>query len=192
VTYDLRARPLLVLLFLVVAAAACALFVLQRTRHTSDPGSSSTKTAVAAHGARPKAAAPHHAAAAPHHAAARPKPKPHPKPKPKAPSLSDGLPAPIRRALAADNVVVVALYDPRAKIDGTAMREARAGAEKAGSSFVRVDVRDNAVVNTLNAKYGVLQDPAVLVLQPPGSLVVRIDGFADRETVAQAALNAAS
>ena len=89
-------------------------------------------------------------------------------------------------------MVVVALYDPRAKIDGTAMREARAGAEKAGSSFVPVDVRDNGDVDSLNSKYGVLQDPAVLVLRPPGSVVVRIDGFADRETVAQAALDAAS
>ena len=105
---------------------------------------------------------------------------------------TDQLPRAIRLALAADRVVVVALYDPRAKIDGTAMREARAGAEKAGSSFVPVDVRDNGDVDSLNSKYGVLQDPAVLVLRPPGSLVVRIDGFADRETVAQAALNAAS
>jgi hypothetical protein len=31
----------------------------------------------------------------------------------------------------------------------------------------------------------------VLVLRPPDSLVVRIDGFADRDTVAQAAVNAA-
>jgi hypothetical protein len=38
----------------------------------------------------------------------------------------------------------------------------------------------------------VIQDPAVLVLRPPGDLVVRIDGFADRDTVAQAAANAAS
>ena len=72
------------------------------------------------------------------------------------------------------------------------MREARAGAEQAGSSFVRVDVRKDEVAS-LNALYGVQQDPAVLVLRPPaGSLVVRLDGFADRETVAQAALNAAS
>ena len=59
----------------------------------------------------------------------------------------------------------------RAKIDGTAMREARAGAEQAGSSFVPVDVRKDDV-ESLNAMYGVLQDPAVLVLRPPGSLVV--------------------
>jgi hypothetical protein len=88
-------------------------------------------------------------------------------------------------------VVVVGLYDPKAKIDGTAISEARAGAEIAGSSFVPIDVRTNGV-DSLNARYGVIQDPAVLVLRPPGSLVVRIEGFADRDTVAQAAVNAAS
>jgi len=172
VTYDLRARPLLVLLLLVVAAASVALFVLERRR--SDEGSKAS--------AKPAAAAPKA-----HVAPARPAPKP----KPAAVNPADQLPAPIRRALAADSVVVVSLYDPKAKIDGTAMREAQAGAEQAGSSFVRIDVRKNNVA-ALNARYGVIQDPAVLVLRPPGSLVVRIDGFADRETVAQAALNAAS
>lgn len=181
-TYDLRARPLVVLLFLFVAAAAAALLLLQR-QHTGDSGSSSAKPAVTAHRLRSKPAHAHRSASA------RPKPKPKPK---KVVAPTDQLPRAIRLALAADRVVVVALYDPRAKIDGTAMREARAGAEKAGSSFVPVDVRDNGNVDSLNAKYGVLQDPAVLVLRPPGSLVVRIDGFADRETVAQAALNAAS
>ena len=181
-TYDLRARPLVVLLFLFVAAAAAALLVLQR-QHTGDSASSSAKPAVTAHRLRSKPAPAHRSASA------RPKPKPKPK---KVVAPTDQLPRAIRLALAADRVVVVALYDPRAKIDGTAMREARAGAEKAGSSFVPVDVRDNGDVDSLNSKYGVLQDPAVLVLRPPGSLVVRIDGFADRETVAQAALNAAS
>ena len=88
-------------------------------------------------------------------------------------------------------MVVVALYDPRAKIDGTALAEAREGAKLAGSSFVPVDVRTHGV-DSLNASYGVVQDPAVLVLRPPDKLVVRIDGFADRDTVAQAALNAAA
>jgi len=182
VTYDLRARPLVVLLFLFVAAAAAALLVLQR-QHTGDSASpsSSAKPAATAHGARSKPAPAHRSVSA------RPKPKPK-----KVVAPPDRLPRAIRLALAADRVVVVALYDPRAKIDGTAMREARAGAEKAGSSFVPVDVRDNRDVDSLNSKYGVLQDPAVLVLRPPGSVVVRIDGFADRETVAQAALDAAS
>jgi hypothetical protein len=187
VTYDLRARPLLVILFLCVLAAAVGLFALQRGRSndSSSTSGSAAPTAPRAHAAR-KAAASHRATATP----ARPKPKAKPKPKPaRVVEPGDKLPVAISEALAADEVVVVALYDPRAKIDGTAMAEARAGAEKAGSSFVPIDVRGKGV-ESLNAMYGVLQDPAVLVLRPPGSLVVRIDGFADRDTVAQAALNA--
>ena len=103
----------------------------------------------------------------------------------------DQLPAAIRIALAANRVVVVSLYDPKAKIDGTALREAQAGAQLAATTFVPIDVTKNDVA-ALNARYGVIQDPAVLVLRPPGDLVVRIDGFADRDTVAQAAANAAS
>lgn len=187
-TSDLRTRPLLVVLLLVVAAAGAGLLALQRVRTTSDSTSSTTAPATTskAHAARLKATAAAHATQS------RPKPKPKPKARPKpSPGASDQLPVAIRRALAADRVVVVALYDPKAKIEGTAMREAKAGAQRAGSSFVPIDVRKNGV-ESLNLRYGVLHDPAVLVLRPPGSLVVRIDGFADRETVAQAALNAAT
>jgi len=67
----------------------------------------------------------------------------------------------------------------------------KTAAKLAGSSFVKIDVRGHGV-DSLNARYGAVQDPAVLVLRPPDSLVVRIDGFADRDTVAQAADNAAS
>src|SRR5437763_11521392 len=97
---------------------------------------------------------------------------------PSAPSApqasSDALPAAIAAALAANRVVVVSLFDPAAKIDGTAMSEASAGAQLAGTTFVSVDVTTNEV-DALNARYGVIQDPAVLVLRPPGDLVVRID-----------------
>jgi hypothetical protein len=172
VTYDLRARPLLVLLLLIVVAACVALFVFERSRKSADSHASAPATA-------------HKAKATPH-----PKPKPAPK-APKAPTLADRLPASVRSALAAHNVVVVSVYDPSAKTEGTAMREAQAGAEQAGSSFVSVDVRKDDLAS-LNALYGVQQDPAVLVLRPSGSLVTRIDGFADRETVAQAAVNASS
>jgi hypothetical protein len=106
-------------------------------------------------------------------------------------ALANQLPAAIRQALAANQVVVVSLFDPHAKIDDTAMREAKAGAQMTGTTFVSVDVTQDAI-ESLNTRYGVIQDPAVLVLRPPGDLVVRIDGFADRDTVAQAAANAAS
>ena len=178
-TFDPRVRPLLLILVLVVAAAGVGLMALSRAHKSSDatPASTTPAPVHAAPSQRPTPAPP-----------ARHKPKG--KPKPAAPA-ADRLPAAIRQAFAANHVVVVSLYDPKAKIDGTAMSEAKAGAELAGSSFVPVDVRKHGV-DSLNARYGVIQDPAVLVLRPPGSLVVRIDGFADRDTVAQAAVDAAS
>ena len=106
-------------------------------------------------------------------------------------AAGSGLPAAIASQLAAGRVVVVSLYAPKATIDATAMREAAAGAGIAGAGFVAVDV-NGTDVDALNKRYGVVQDPAVLVLRPPGDLIVRIDGFADRDTVAQAASNAGS
>lgn len=180
-TYDLRARPVVVLLLLVVVAAAAGWLVL-RMRHPSASTPAST-AAPARHALRHE-----RTTATSHRGVARTARRPK---EAAPPSPASRLPASIRRPLAAGDVVVVALYDPRASIDGTAVREARAGAALAGSSFAPIDVRTNAVA-ALNARYGVIQDPAVLVLRPPGSLVVRIDGFADRDTVAQAAVNAAS
>ena len=191
-TLDTRARVLLIVLF--VLAAAVASFMAYRGLHHSSDGSSApaplatpapkTQAPSAAPAAKPKpvaGTAATHSKAAP--AAAHPKAKPAASP--------NQLPAPIRRALAADRVVVVALYDPKATIDGAALAEARAGAKLGGVKFVPIDVRSRAV-DSLNARYGAVHDPAVLVLRPPDSVVVRIDGFADRDTVAQAALNAAS
>ena len=179
-TFDPRVRPLLLILVLVVAAAGAGLMALSRAHKSSD-ATPATTTPAPVHSA-PRHTPTRHVPADAAEAEGKPKP---------AVPAADRLPAAIRQAFAADRVVVVSLYDPKAKIDGTAMSEARAGAELAGSSFVPVDVRKHGV-DSLNARYGVIQDPAVLVLRPPGSLVVRIDGFADRDTVAQAAVNAAS
>jgi hypothetical protein len=109
---------------------------------------------------------------------------------PKPTTIESGFPLPVARELAAGHVVVVSLYDPKTKIDGTALREAQAGALLAHAAFVPIDV-SGAQVDPLNRRFGVIQDPAVLVLRAPGDLIVRIDGFADRDTVAQAASNAA-
>jgi hypothetical protein len=196
-TLDARARLLLLVLLLVVAAGIAGFMAYTRL-HGSSNSEPTAAPAPVAHAPATQAAEPHTAvarSAKPHAATAKPRTvaraPAHLAPKPKPVPSPNQLPAAIRRALAADQVVVVALYDPRAKIDGTALAEARAGAKLAGSSFVPIDVRGHGV-DSLNAKYGAVQDPAVLVLRPPDSLVVRIDGFADRDTVAQAADNAAS
>ncbi|HEY7603483.1 MAG TPA: hypothetical protein VH760_04410 [Gaiellaceae bacterium] len=192
ITLDARARLLLLVLLFVLAAGVAGFMAVTRMHGSSD----SEPAAVPAPATHAPAAKPHvaksaakpHAAPAKHRAAAKAPARPAAKPKPASPNE---LPVAIRRALADDQVVVVALYDPRAKIDGTALAEAKAGAKLAGSSFVPIDVRGRGV-DSLNAKYGAVQDPAVIVLRPPDSLFVRIDGFADRDTVAQAAVNAAS
>ena len=191
-TFDLRARLLLLVFLLVVAGGVVGVMAYQRLHESSESLSTPPVThpvvakPVAPH-AVPKTAAKPKAVAKPKHSSPPAQPK-HPA---KAVDSSDKLPLPIRRALAADQVVVVALYDPGAKIDPTALAEARAGAELAGSAFVPVDVRSHGV-DSLNAAYGAVHDPSVLVLRSPKDLVVWIDGFADRDTVAQAALNAAS
>jgi hypothetical protein len=179
-TFGLRTRSLMIVGVLALAAVGAGLMVLNRSQSSSDasPGTTSAKPAQApprTRQARPATPARPTTSRRPATAAAP----------------ASGLPTAIAAALESNRVVVVALYDPKAKIDNTAMGEAGAGAQLAGTTFVPVDVTTDAVT-ALNARYGVIQDPAVLVLRPPGDLVVRIDGFADRDTVAQAAVNAAS
>jgi hypothetical protein len=57
---------------------------------------------------------------------------------------------------------------------------------------VPLDVLDERQAGPLTSLLGVLPDPAVLVYRRPGDLVARFDGFADRDTVAQAVANAAT
>ena len=126
-------------------------------------------------------------------AAVRPKPK-------KAPLVIDGMPAALALALRSHRVVVVSLYTPGASVDAMATTEAHRGATLAKAGFVSFNVADEKVVSPLSSLLTgaptpadrVLDGPAVLVFERPGSLFVRFNGFADRDTVAQAAENAAT
>jgi hypothetical protein len=170
-----RVRALLIVLVLACAAVGAGLIVLGRSQ--SSGGASPLPTTHPR--ATPKA--PHRVAPV--------APRVQPRRAATQPAAGERLPAAIRQAFAAHRVVVVALFDPKSRIDTTASLEASAGAQLAGAAFVPIDVTTSDV-DPLNLRYGVIQDPAVLVLRPPGSLAVRIDGFADRDTVAQAAANA--
>ncbi len=167
-----RTRVLALVAVLLLAVAAAAL-MLMRSRHSN--AASPPPAARQAGSATP--GVPHVPRPASHGAAAGGN------------DSVPGLPAQVTRQLQAGRVVVVSLYDPNAKIDSTAKQEATAGAALAHAAFVAVDVTGRQI-DGLNRRFGVLQDPAVLVLRPPGNLIVRIDGFADRDTVAQAAANA--
>lgn len=132
--------------------------------------------------------------------AVRPAPKPRvaAKPKPHTPAVIDGMPSALALALRAHPVVVVSLYTPDSSVDAMATDEAKHGAAAAHVGFVAFDVADNKIVAPLSALLTgaptpadrVLDGPAVLVFERPGTLFVRLNGFADRDTVAQAAANA--
>jgi len=106
-------------------------------------------------------------------------------------ALTAGLPAPLAEALGRHGAVVVSLYDPYSQVDGIAFAEARAGAALAGVGFVPLNVLSQAQVGKLTAQLGLLPDPGLLVYVRPATLAVKISGFADKDTVAQAAQNAA-
>ncbi len=103
-----------------------------------------------------------------------------------------GLPEAVAQAFGRYRTVVVSLYDPYSQVDGTAFAEARAGAALAGVGFVPLSVLSQSQVGKLTEQLGLLPDPGVLVYVRPGTLAAKIGGFADKETVAQAASNAAA
>lgn len=130
-------------------------------------------------------------------AAAKPKPtaKPEPaaKPKPvaKAPAVAaNGLPTPVATALETNRVVIVALFAPSSAIDELALAEAQAGAKAAKAGFVAVNVLREGQGRAMARLLGVTDSPTLLVYRAPGTLAFRLDGFADLDTVAQAALDA--
>ena len=116
-----------------------------------------------------------------------------PKPKPARTRVPnpERLPLAVAQALTRHAVVVVSLYDPEAKVDRISLDEARAGARRAEVGFVALNVLDRRASEALTRKLGVLSAPAFFLYRRPGELVMRLDGFADRDLVAQAALGAA-
>ncbi len=126
--------------------------------------------------------------------------KPKAKPKKHVPAVIDGMPSSLALALRSHSVVVVSLYTPDSSVDAMATDEARHGAQVAHTGFVAFNVADEKVVSPLSSVLTgaptpadrVLDGPAVLVFVRPNSLFVRLNGFADRDTVAQAAANAST
>lgn len=103
------------------------------------------------------------------------------------------LPQALQWQLAHHRIVVVSVYNPSSDVDAISVAEAHAGAVDAKAGFLLVNVLDNKVAGLLTALLpggGLLPDPGVLVYRAPGDLALRLDGFADRESVAQAATNA--
>lgn len=154
----------------------------------------STHAATSAHPATKPHATPqaHTKPAVRHHAVV----KHHAKPKPRAfhgNPVYANLPQPLQWQLAHHKVVVVSVYNPQSDVDAISVAEAHEGAVAANAGFLLVSVLDNKVAGILTALLpggGLLPDPGVLVYRAPGDVALRLDGFADRDSVAQAAVNA--
>lgn len=143
--------------------------------------------------AKASAAAKQAAAATP--AKAKPAAKAVPPAKPKVKTrlvAKNGLPTEIMVALRSHNVVVVSLWGTDGKIDVMSRDEAAAGAAASGAGFVPINViQRSRQAEALTLKLGVmLRAPTVLFFTAGGKLANTLNGFNDRETVAQAALNA--
>jgi hypothetical protein len=125
---------------------------------------------------------------------AKPKPAPTRLAKPAKPAEppvdANGLPRVLSSALAGNRVVVVGLHDPDSALDQMALAEARAGARAAGAGFVAINVFAEGQSRPLVELLGALENPGILVYRKPDVLFARMSGFADSETVAQAAANA--
>jgi len=133
-------------------------------------------------------------------AAVKPVATPKAKPKAHVAAVIDGMPSELALALRSHSVVVVSLFTPDSSVDAMSTEEARAGAKAAHVGFVSFNVADEKIVRPLTSLLTgaptpadrVLDGPAVLVFVRPRAMFVRLNGFADRDTVAQAAANAAT
>jgi hypothetical protein len=190
-------RPIQILALVLVIAGVGGVASLQLLGKSSNGGSSAPALSVAQLRARaharshPRTTRPA-AAKATAHTAARPKqvvvPTAKPKPKPAQIVARNGLPIILADALRAHRIVVVSIFDPQSQTDAVSYAEARAGAADAGAGFLGVSVLDDTVAGPLTSALpggGLLPDPGLLVYRAPGTLVERIDGFLDRDAVAQ-------
>jgi len=112
---------------------------------------------------------------------------------PVSPIAANGLPTALANLLLTHKVVVVSLFDAQSQTDAISYAEAKAGAAAAGAGFLGVNVLDDNVAAPLTNILpggGLLPDPGVLVFSAPQTLAIRLDGFADRDAVAQAAAQA--
>jgi hypothetical protein len=109
----------------------------------------------------------------------------------KACALGDSSDSALGRQLQRHNVVVAVLYTPDAALDSMLVQEARAGANEVHAGFVAVNVTDTRSSALLAKNFDIRSAPVVLVFVKGEGLVTTFDGLVDRDTVAQAAENAA-
>lgn len=180
-------RPVKILVLILVIAGVggvASLSMLGKSSPSSGAQLSVAQIRARAHGAVKQAVT--HATSKP--AASKPKSK-----AARAPvTAANGLPAPLNEALRAHRIVVVSVFDPQSQTDAISYAEARAGAgDVSQAGFLGVSVLDDSVAGPLTAALpggGLLPVPGVLIYRRPGTLIERVDGFVDRDSIAQLTL----
>ena len=76
------------------------------------------------------------------------------------------------------------------QIDRMTLAEAQAGARAAGVPYVQIDVLNAQLGRAIARTFGVVEPPATLIYRRPTALFLKLDGYADSATIAQAAENA--
>jgi len=189
---QLRLNVILPIVLFAVLAVGVGLFTLTRGQGSSSAADESQLSVI--HRPAPVSPAKTAKPRTPTKPVQSAKPKPVKPVKPAKPvvKLNAGLPPALARALTSQRVAVVSFVTPDSGIDEMAAMEAAAGARAVGAAFVTVDVSRERSARPFSLMLGVLKAPSVLIFKRPGELFVQLDGFADLDTVAQAADNAYS
>ena len=98
--------------------------------------------------------------------------------------------AALNAALLHKKVVVVLFYAPGDDYDTIQTRETRAGALDAKAGFLALDVTQNDEVAALASQFDVRNAPATIVFVRGPKVFYRVNGYMDRQAVAQAATDA--
>ena len=91
----------------------------------------------------------------------------------------------IEKALKKNRYVIVLLYIPNGQVDALATTEARLGAEDAGAGFVALDASKERVIRDVVQAYDIRTTPSTLLMTGGPNLANMVEGYADRQTVAQ-------
>ncbi|HSC91389.1 MAG TPA: hypothetical protein VLB86_07035 [Gaiellaceae bacterium] len=169
---------------LALGAGMLLLTRAQATAGADDLSPAELTRALAPAKPKPSAAAPTETARAPVASARKPEPKTKPL------VAANGVPTAIVEALRRSPAVVVSLTARGAEIDDVTLAEAEAAAAAAGVPYVKIDVLRPELGRAIARTLGVVEPPATLVYRRPSALYVQLDGYADRDTIAQAAENA--
>jgi hypothetical protein len=98
--------------------------------------------------------------------------------------------AALNAALLHKKIVVVLFYAPGDDYDTIQTRETRAGALDAKAGFLALDVTQNGEVAALASQFDVRNAPATIVFVRGPKVFYRVNGYMDRQAVAQAATDA--